>query len=164
MYSLFVNCRKLEKIYVSNLWNVDNVSNSYNMFGGCNNIVGNNGTTYDNYKIDKTMAVVDTASTPGYLSKLLPKCSNVTIMQGGPGAGSNIYYSKYIIYDSSTHTYALLNPQQFTVGTDTTTLLGMYSSFGSLTTFINNVFYINALSSDGSISEYIPMNNGCIYR
>ena len=74
---------QLRTIYVSNLWDVSYVpagngnasSGSTWMFDGCNNIVGGNGTTYhmDSSQYisdftDKTYAVVDTPSTPGYLT------------------------------------------------------------------------------------------------
>ena len=38
------------------------------IFTGCTSLVGGNGTTFDSSKTDKTMAVIDTPSTPGYLT------------------------------------------------------------------------------------------------
>ena len=38
------------------------------MFSNCTSLVGGNGTTYDSTKTDKSMAVIDTVGTPGYLT------------------------------------------------------------------------------------------------
>ena len=66
---------KLRTIYVSNLWDISQVDpgsscttcGSTNMFRNCVNLVGGNGTIYDSSIVDKTFAVIDTPSTPGYL-------------------------------------------------------------------------------------------------
>ena len=65
---MFGNCTALTTIEVSNSWNATNVTNSAGMFYNCSSLVGGNGTVYDSSKIDKTMAVIDTATTPGYLT------------------------------------------------------------------------------------------------
>ena len=66
---IFQNCSFLQTIYVSNSWNLSNViDNSDSIFSGCTSLVGGNGTVFDSTKTDKTMAVIDTASTPGYLT------------------------------------------------------------------------------------------------
>ena len=62
MNSMFLNSTNLKTIYVSNLWNVDNVTDSVNMFGNCKSLVG--ATSYDSTKKDKTMANY----TTGYLT------------------------------------------------------------------------------------------------
>ena len=67
---------KLRTIYVSNLWDISQVDpgsscttcGSTNMFRNCDNLVGGNGTIYDSSIVDKTFAVIDTPSTPGYLT------------------------------------------------------------------------------------------------
>jgi hypothetical protein len=38
------------------------------IFDGCTSLVGGNGTVFDSTKIDKAMAVIDTPTTPGYLT------------------------------------------------------------------------------------------------
>ena len=68
MNDMFSECRNLTTIYVSNTWNTSNVTSSNDMFYNCTSLVGGNGTVYDSTKIDKTMAVIDTPSTPGYLT------------------------------------------------------------------------------------------------
>lgn len=40
------------------------------MFYNCTKLVGGNGTTYNNNITDKTYAVIDTATTPGYLTNI----------------------------------------------------------------------------------------------
>ncbi|MCF0246114.1 MAG: BspA family leucine-rich repeat surface protein, partial [Ileibacterium sp.] len=68
MYQMFNNCKVLKKIIVSESWNVENVSNSTNMFGFCSQLVGSNGTKYTNVFQDKTYARIDKKDEPGYLS------------------------------------------------------------------------------------------------
>ena len=58
----------LTTIRVGSGWTTSNVTNSDNMFYNCTSLVGGNGTVFDSTKIDKTMAVIDTVSTPGYLT------------------------------------------------------------------------------------------------
>ena len=62
MNFMFYGTIKLKTIYVSDLWNVDNVTNSTNMFGNCKSLVG--ATSFNSTKIDKTMANY----TTGYLT------------------------------------------------------------------------------------------------
>ena len=62
MYVMFFQCHNLKTIYVSDLWNVDNVTNSTNMFRYCTSLVGV--VPYDINKTDKTMANY----TTGYLT------------------------------------------------------------------------------------------------
>ena len=59
---LFFNCSKLKTIYVSNLWNTSNVTNSTNMFHSCTSLSG--AVSYDNTKKDVSMANY----TTGYLT------------------------------------------------------------------------------------------------
>lgn len=68
MRYLFKNDTKLKTIYVSNTWNVDDVTYDYNMFDNCTSLVGGNGTTYDDSKTDKSMAVIDNNEHEGYLT------------------------------------------------------------------------------------------------
>ena len=62
MNFMFYGTIKLKTIYVSNLWNVDNVTNSTNMFGNCKLLVG--AVPFNSTKTDKTMANY----TTGYLT------------------------------------------------------------------------------------------------
>ena len=70
MRSMFQNCNMLKVIYVSNNWTVDEVTASQYMFDGCTNLVGGQGTTYnDSNPKDKTYAHIDGGeSNPGYLT------------------------------------------------------------------------------------------------
>ena len=66
----FADCVNIQKIYVSNKYVTNKVVKSENMFRLCDNIVGNNGTTFDNTKTDIEYARIDTPQTPGYFSKI----------------------------------------------------------------------------------------------
>ena len=77
MRTMFNNCKALTTIYVSEFnaetstgWTTTAVTNSTSMFSNCTNIIGGNGTTYNNNITDKTYAVIDTAETPGYLTNI----------------------------------------------------------------------------------------------
>ena len=65
---MFAGSTSLTTIYVSNTWNTDSITTSGGMFGGCTSIVGGNGTAYDDSKLDKEYARIDTSNTPGYLT------------------------------------------------------------------------------------------------
>ncbi len=72
-YAMFSSLTNLTTIYVSNNWDVSNVSNSSGMFSECNSLVGGNGTKLsdfqlDDSRVDKTHAVIDTIGIPGYLT------------------------------------------------------------------------------------------------
>ena len=69
-------CNGLTTIYVSEYnsetkkgWTTINVRNSLNMFKSCYKLVGGNGTKYNSNYTDAAYARIDTASTPGYLTK-----------------------------------------------------------------------------------------------
>ena len=62
MSGMFYNSVSLKTIYVSDLWNVDNVTDSANMFGNCKSLVG--AVPFDGTKTDITMANY----TTGYLT------------------------------------------------------------------------------------------------
>ena len=69
MFRMFKGCSSLKTIYVSKLWNTDNVTSSNFMFEGCTNLVGGCGTVFDSNYINKTYAIIDEGeSNPGYLT------------------------------------------------------------------------------------------------
>ena len=69
MSDMFKNCSNLETIYASDMWKVSDDASSYQMFTGCTNIVGGQGTTYNSSYVDKTRAIIDGGSSnPGYLT------------------------------------------------------------------------------------------------
>ena len=75
MRSMFDECSTLQAIYVSDLWNISNVTSSDYMFNGCNSLVGQSGQKYDDSKTDVSMANYQT----GYLTKSIP-----AILMKGP--------------------------------------------------------------------------------
>ena len=69
MFEMFDSCEVLETIYVSNKFNVNNGTDSINMFRFCNSLVGGNGTTYNEAKTNAEYAVIDgTDGNPGYFT------------------------------------------------------------------------------------------------
>ena len=70
MSSTFQGCSNLTTITVSDTWTTANVQGSGNMFAGCNNLVGGNGTIYDSNHIDKEYAHYDYGTRdPGYFNR-----------------------------------------------------------------------------------------------
>ena len=62
MYGMFYQCKKITTIYAGDNWNVDNVTNSTNMFNTCTKLVGD--ISFNSSYIDKTYA----KTTGGYLT------------------------------------------------------------------------------------------------
>ena len=76
MSHMFYYCENLTSLYVSEYnsatqkgWTTENVTSSSTMFDSCTKLVGGNGTKFNSSYTDKTYARIDTASTPGYLTK-----------------------------------------------------------------------------------------------
>ena len=66
---MFSGCSQLKTVYVGDGWDLSNATNHWDMFGGCGNLVGGNGSTVADLKaLDKTYACVDTPENPGYLT------------------------------------------------------------------------------------------------
>ena len=61
-YGMFSGCKNLKTIYVSDLWNMSNVTNSENMFYNCSSLTG--AVPFDSTKTDVSMANY----TTGYLT------------------------------------------------------------------------------------------------
>ena len=69
MESMFEGCNHLETIYAGYGWRTSAVTESGNMFYGCTNLVGGQGTVYDENHVDATRAHIDGGSSnPGYLT------------------------------------------------------------------------------------------------
>lgn len=63
------NMYALVTIYASDNFITTSASNSNGMFVNDTNLVGGNGTVYDANNVNKTYAVIDTATTPGYFTR-----------------------------------------------------------------------------------------------
>jgi len=65
---MFTDCVNLKTIYAGD-WNTDNVEYSYVMFYLCNNLIGGQGTTYDEAHISHAYARIDGGKeAPGYFT------------------------------------------------------------------------------------------------
>ena len=69
MHIMFYNCQSLKTIKASNLFVVNQVTDSSSMFSNATSIVGGNGTHFNPSFIDKTYARIDTAANPGYFTR-----------------------------------------------------------------------------------------------
>ena len=69
IYYMFFFCSSLTTIYANeDLWSMGSVTESSNMFLGCTNLVGGNGTAFSSDNTDATYARVDKEDAPGYLT------------------------------------------------------------------------------------------------
>ena len=71
---MLASCGNLETVYVSDLWDLSNVSGSHMMLAHCNNLVGGAGTRYSDAHWDATYARIDNPpDEPGYFTyKVVP--------------------------------------------------------------------------------------------
>lgn len=99
---MFRDCVNLRQILVSNNWNISalSYSGSARMFNRCYNIIGAAGTEYDNTQTSSKYAVVDTPSTPGYLTL----ASNSTVQLIADAAAALSYDNLNIIYHLNSDT------------------------------------------------------------
>jgi len=66
---MFEQARNLKTIYVSNIWNLSNVTDSTNMFMHSSSLVGESGTKFTYSYTDKTYARIGGGtSSPGYFT------------------------------------------------------------------------------------------------
>ena len=65
---MFSSCYSLCTIYASESWTMKNSQGGVDMFLGCNDLVGGNGTAYDFDHTDAEYARIDAEGTPGYLT------------------------------------------------------------------------------------------------
>ena len=69
MNNMFQGCISLKKIYSSNLFSTNLVTESEDMFNNTPKLVGGQGTTYNSSYLDKTYARIDSGpSNPGYFT------------------------------------------------------------------------------------------------
>ena len=74
MVEMFMNSENLKAIYVSDKFVTNSVKQDTNMFFGCTNLVGGNGTKYNSSHVDKTYARIDGGtSNPGYFTDVADK-------------------------------------------------------------------------------------------
>ena len=93
MKYMFHACDNLTTIYVSDGWSVDNVEDSYDMFWGCNKLVGGNGTKYDPNHLDVAYARIDKSGQPGYLTgKIMPREKSAYALLSEDGQTVTFYY------------------------------------------------------------------------
>ena len=76
---------------------------------------------------------------------------------GGPSVGTQVTYSSKVVY---TNHYELVDPQQFNVGDDTSTLVGKFFYYGT-STANSYVYYINSVDeTTGAVTSYSAVYNG----
>ena len=71
MSNMFQNCSSLTTIYAGSEWSTTAVTKSTDMFNGCTNLVGGQGTAYDSLHVDVTYAHIDGGpDNPGYFTDI----------------------------------------------------------------------------------------------
>jgi len=93
MTEMFMDCAKLNTIYVGYGWNVDAVTSSDDMFTYSNKLYGGNGShhvTVKDIKEDKTYAVIDKPGQRGYMFR---GCSNLKAIIVGDNWNTDGIYS-----------------------------------------------------------------------
>ena len=105
MGAMFDNCRRLQRIYVSEGWTTENVSYSDHMFTYCFTLVGGKGTKYDANYVDKNYAHIDGGEgNPGYLTRseeetdyaiFDSETGTLTFKYGVKPEGENVYPTIY---------------------------------------------------------------------
>lgn len=86
---MFAGCYMLNTIYVSDLWDVSNLSDYSSLFLSCNNLIGGSGQAYDSSINEKSMANYET----GYLTyKDAPEQATKIIYFNGNSI-SNVYFN-----------------------------------------------------------------------
>ena len=84
MSDMFYASDAVKTIYVSDRWDMTNVTASDEMFWGCEKLVGGAGTAYEYGKMDGTYAHVDEGTTnPGYFTLKLPDVFTLTYLLDG---------------------------------------------------------------------------------
>ena len=69
MSYMFKSAGKINTIYASDKFVIDNVTSSDNMFDDASSLVGGAGTQYNSSYVDKTYAIIDGGtSSPGYFT------------------------------------------------------------------------------------------------
>lgn len=69
MRRMFYDCSQLKTIYAGDLWSTVNVSQSDDMFYGCNNLFGGYNTIFSDAITDKEYAQIDSETQAGYLTQ-----------------------------------------------------------------------------------------------
>jgi surface protein len=109
MDGMFGDCSALTTIYVGDNWTTANIENSYEMFAGCNNLVGGAGTQYNESHIDHTYAHIDEGTTnPGYFTNkntlapfepIVVNLINNSDLEGNDNG--NFYYRKILVLNEA---------------------------------------------------------------
>ena len=64
MYNMFTDCESLKTIYVGDDWSTESVIVSTDMFAGCINLVGDDGSSYDSQKTDASFITENLTKKP----------------------------------------------------------------------------------------------------
>ena len=78
---MFKDCSELHRIFVSDKWTIKSLNEIYDsdLFSGCVNLEGGNGTKYDEKYVDKKRAFIDTDDHPGYLTSFHSPLAKISI-------------------------------------------------------------------------------------
>ena len=168
MTNMFAGCNSLAIIYVSSQWSTGNVTESEFMFYNCHELVGGQGTSFDENNIDVTYAHNDGgADNPGYLTSLinLDNCDIAMAPTEITYTGSENKPEVTVAYNGSTlketTDYTVAYADNVNAGTATVTVTGKGRCQGTLTTTFTiskgtpeyTLPTITALPSDATIDD-----------
>ena len=93
MARMFSNSQNMKTIFVGSSWSISSVTSSENMFGGCKNLVGSQGTAYDAGHTDASYAHVDGGtSNPGYFTSVEGLVKTAYALLSTDGQTLTFYY------------------------------------------------------------------------
>ncbi|MBR6983152.1 MAG: BspA family leucine-rich repeat surface protein [Ruminococcus sp.] len=150
MRYMFSDCTSLKTIYAGDNWSTDKITSSSaqtDMFKGCTSLVGGNGTVFDSTNTGKTYARIDTADTPGYLTK---HCCKFYAEANTLRISGNVIKEEVALYKNYDVEYIAADKAIFPADCS-----DMFSDFSNLV----NVFMNNADTSEVTNMSNMFKNN-----
>ncbi len=155
MRDMFYGCLSLTTIYVSELWNMNNVSSSKSMFTSCDALVGGMGTKHSRSHNNGDYAHVDGgAANPGYFTyKKIEEDVPEDIEEIIPSNGGNGQASgAYTVLNNGTLTFYYDNNRSSKTGT----VYDIYTSYTGYPDWAKDSLIITKAVFDASFTIFKP--------
>ncbi len=164
--NMFAGCTSLSTIYAGNTWTTENIFGSYgsDMFTDCTNLVGGNGTPYNDSHTDYTYAHVDAEGNPGYLTYKAPASSEPYAVLINDGTVLKFFYDdKKEDWGGgmSVGPFSTSDSRPWYPHAANITSVVFDSSFAGCTTLTSTAFWFYGFSNLTSITgiEYLKTDN-----